>query len=150
MKALVIGLVAAIALAGGASARQTQTKPDPAKPDQPKQEQSKPDAKPSTKDVTGKWNMSVEMQDGAHTSTIDLKLDGKKVTGTVNSELGVAPLTGEFADGKITFTLSLEGPNGTLQFGFSGTMKDDGTMAGGMTMGETGGIPWSAARVKDK
>jgi hypothetical protein len=136
MKSFVIGMVTAAALVAGASAQQTQTKPE---------------AKPAAvKDVSGKWNMSVEMQDGSHTSTMDLQLEGKKVTGAVNSELGTAPLAGEFADGKLTFTLSLDGPNGTLQFAFSGTLKDDGTLAGSMAMGDMGDIPWTATRVKKK
>ena len=137
MKSFVIGIVAATALVVGAAAQQTPAKPD----DKPAGD---------AKSVAGKWSMSVETQNGAMASTLDLKLDGKKVTGTIASEMGTNNIIGEFADGKLTFNLSIESPNGTFDIAFSGAIKDDGTMAGTASMGDMGSMNWTAQRVKDK
>ena len=45
-------------------------------------------------------------------STLDVKEDGKKVTGTLTSPQGAGPIEGEFADGKLTFSMSFDAPNG--------------------------------------
>jgi len=101
--------------------------------------------------IVGKWNVSVETQQGPNTSVLDVKLDGKKVTGTLSSQLGETPVEGEFADGKLTFSISFQGSNGNFQIAFSGAFKEDGTIAGTMDIaGQNMQMPWKAERVKDK
>lgn len=100
-----------------------------------------------TTKVDGKWAMNVETPQGPMDVALDLKSDGKKITGTITSPQGDAALEGEFADGKIMFAISIESPEGAMAIGFAGAMKDDGTMAGTLT-GPFGEAPWTAARVK--
>jgi hypothetical protein len=77
-----------------------------------------------------------------------MKLDGKNVTGTMNSALGEAPISGEFADGKLNFNLSFQSSNASGQVTFVGTLKSDGTFAGTMDFGGQGlNLPWKATRV---
>ncbi len=78
---------------------------------------------------------------------LELKLDGKKVTGTIVGPQGESTgLEGEFADGKLTFSIS---PDGNMQIAFAGAFKEDGSLAGTIDFGQ-GPFPWTATRVKDK
>lgn len=100
-----------------------------------------------TSKVDGKWTLDIHTDQGSMSAGLDLKSDGKKITGTITSPQGDAPLVGEYADGKIAFGISLETPEGAMAIGFAGAMKDDGTMAGTLS-GPFGEAPWTAARVK--
>jgi hypothetical protein len=128
-----------------------QAPPPPAqsKPAENEKEKTETKAPPS---IAGKWNMGVETQQGTMSSLLDIKVEGKKVTGTVTGPQGEMAVQGEFAEGKLTFSLSFDGGSaGSMQIGFSGALKDDGTLAGTMDIGGQGmQIPWKAERVKDK
>src|SRR5207244_10809845 len=62
------------------------------------------------------------------TSTVEMKLDGKKVSGTATAPSGEYPFIGEFVDGKLSFTMDYQ----NLKIVFAGALKDDGTLAGTM------------------
>lgn len=106
----------------------------------------KPDSKEPAS-IAGKWVMSIETQNGTMDPTLEIKLDGKKVTGTVASPQGSVPINGEYADGKLKFELTYSGGNGDIQIAFSGALKADGTLAGTMAMAQ-GETPWTATRAK--
>ena len=106
--------------------------------------------KPSP-DISGKWTLVVMADQTPITSDLEIKLEGKKVTGAVNNaERGSAPITGEFVDGKLTFSLSMQGQTGPIAVSFTGGLKDDGTLAGTMNHGQPPDLPWKAERVKAK
>lgn len=106
----------------------------------PSQAESKPAAT-----VVGKWKMTVEVDSGDRTSTLEIKLDGKKVSGTTTAPSGEYPLVGELADGKLSFSMEYQ----NLKLVFTGALKDDGTLAGTVDWGE-GPYIWKAERIKDK
>jgi hypothetical protein len=137
-KALVVAAALALATTFSASAMQQQANP-------PKPEQ-KPEQKAAAS-IAGKWDMTIDADQGAMQATLDLKQDGKKVTGTITSPQGPAALEGEYADGNLTFSISFDGPNGSMQIGFKATAKDDGSLAGTLDWGQ-GQIPWRAVRSK--
>ena len=83
-------------------------------------------------------------------NTMDLKVDGKKVTGTIVSQMGTSELEGEFADGTLAFNMSVDTPNGSLQIAWTGALKDDGTLSGTASVGDMGQMNWTASRIKDK
>ena len=152
-------LTAAIALTAGvvtqAQQAAQQAPPAQTKPD----EQSKPEDKDkaaakTAPSVVGKWNVSIDMQGNVMNSGLEIKLDGKKVSGTITGPQGdPTPIQGEFADGKLTFSMSFNGQNGPMQIGFSGALKDNGTLAGTMDLGPMAQgmqINWTAERVKEK
>ena len=116
---------------------QGQSKPDPSKPE------SKSDAS-----LTGKWNVNVQSPNGAVESGLDLKVDGKKVTGTISSQMGEAKLEGELVEGKLTFWFSMDANGQTLNITFKGTQQKDGTLAGTLDFGQ-GEMTWTAARAKN-
>jgi hypothetical protein len=137
--------IAIIAGAASLSAQQGHQQTPPAS--QPKPEE-KADPKAS---IGGKWNMSVDVpQQGAMTSVLVLKQDGKKLTGTLTGRKAKS-IEGEYAEGKITFAMSFQGSNGSMQIGFSGALKENGTLAGTLDLGGQGQtMNWTAERAKEK
>jgi hypothetical protein len=137
-KAFVVAAAFALATTFSVGAMQQQTTP-------PKPEQ-KPEEKAQAS-VAGKWDMTIDTDQGAMQAALDLKQDGKKVTGTITSPQGPAAVEGEYAEGKLTFSISFDSPNGSMQIGFNATMKADGSLAGTLDFGQ-GQIPWRAVRAK--
>ena len=132
--ALAFAVVTVAAQSGGQSA------PPQSKPEQ------KGEAKPAPTPA-GKWDVSVQSQQGQMASTLDMKLDGKKVTGTMASQMGESPVAGEFADGKLRFSITIQTNSGGLEVVFSGAFKEDGSLAGTLDYGQ-GPTNWTATRVK--
>ncbi len=91
--------------------------------------------------------MSAETPNGTTAVTLVIKLDGKKVTGTMTGPQGDIPHEGEFADGKLTTAISFQGSSGQMNITFTGAMKEDGTMAGTFDFGQ-GEMKWTATRSK--
>jgi hypothetical protein len=137
-----LSIVAAMLMFAGGLAAQTPTPNEQAPA-------AKPDPKAAPA-LAGKWSLSVETPQGTMTNTMDLKLDGKNVTGTITSQMGTNELVGEFTDGKLTFNMSVDTPNGSLQIAWSGAFKDDGTLSGTASLGDMGQMNWTASRLKDK
>ena len=114
-------------------------------PETPKQD-PKAEAK-APAGVAGKWVLAVETQNGTINPALELKVDGKKVTGTLSSPQGEVAVAGEFADNKLTFSINVQNNGGDMKIDFAGTLKADGTLAGTMAFPQ-GEIPWTAARPK--
>lgn len=98
-------------------------------------------------DVTGKWSLSIDTPQGPMTVAMVLQQEGTKVTGTLAGPQGETPTEGQFKDGTLTFGISFESPNGSMQLSFSATLAEDGSLTGVMS-GPMGEIPWTAVRDK--
>ena len=87
-----------------------------------------PMAAPAAGDpITGEWAATADAQGMTIPFTLNLKLEGDKVTGTSTSDQGTAPLSkGTWSGGNLTF--ALDTPNGLI--GFKATLKE------GKLMGE--------------
>ena len=137
-----IAIASAATLIFGLPAASVAQQAGQAKPEAPKTETK---AAPS---IVGKWTLAVDPGSGPMSLPMELKLDGKKVTGTIVGPQGEpANLEGEFADGKLAFTLTI--PDGSMSIAFKGAFKEDGSLAGTLSFTE-GEFPWTATRVKDK
>ena len=136
-------VVVAIASLPVVAAAQAQ---GPGKP--PEQKPAPAGEKPAAVNIAGKWTVTIEMQGQQRQSGLDLKVEGTKLTGTINSELGEAQLAGEYADGKLKFGFSMDANGTPIQVGFVGAVQKDGTLAGTLDFGQ-GEIPWTAVRVKN-
>ena len=110
-----------------------------AAPQQPPKEEAK--AAPT---VAGKWMLTVALARPDSVSTLEIKLDGMKVTGTIAATMSY-PISGEYTDGKLAFSMDYQGQ---ATVAFTGALKADGTMEGTMEYGE-GPVPWRAERQKD-
>lgn len=139
--AALIGAAMFIALGATANAGQAQSQPP---------SQAKPEAKPeaAASPFAGKWNVNVQNPNGNVDSTMDLKVDGKKVTGTLSSQMGDAKLEGELADTKLTVWFSMDANGQTLNITFVGAMQKDGSLAGTLSFGQ-GELNWTATRAKN-
>ena len=137
MKLITIGVAFALATTPTLLGRQSA--------DAPKQE-AKPDPKAAA-GVAGKWLMSLDTPNGTMNPSLDLKVEGEKVTGTLSSPQGDVAVAGKFADNKLALTMSFQGNNGEMTLTLAGTLKADGTMAGTLAFPQ-GEIPWTAARPK--
>ena len=111
----------------------------------PAQEKPADPKAPAT--IAGKWDMSAETSQGATPVTLVIKLDGKKVTGTMSGPQGEIPHEGEYVDGKLTTSITFQGSSGAINITFTGSMKPDGTMAGTFDFGQ-GEMKWTATRSK--
>ena len=129
-----------IALGTTANAGQAQGQPPT---------QAKPEAKTeAASPFAGKWNVNVQNPNGTVDSTMDLKVDGKKVTGTLSSQMGDAKLEGEVADAKLTVWFSMDANGQTLNITFVGTVQKDGSLAGTLSFGQ-GELNWTATKAKN-
>ena len=109
--------------------------------------QAKPEEKKDAPSIAGKWNVNVQTPQGDRNSTLDLKVDGKKVTGTMASDMGETAVTGEYADGKLTFNITIDAGGQPFPLTFVGAPKPDGTLAGTIDIQGTA-FNWTAARPK--
>lgn len=146
MRATVIatlGLTLVIATATTDAAQQSGQQTPPPAP-----AAAKPADAKTTASVAGKWDMSAETPQGTMPVTLVIKLDGKKVTGSLASAQGETPMEGEFADGKLTMSIVFQGGGGSMNITFNGALKEDGTLAGTFDFGQ-GEMKWSATRAKN-
>ncbi len=108
--------------------------------------QDKP--KPAADPITGTWEGTVELPDGAMPFTMTLKLDGAKVTGEVGSVQGAAPITeGAWVDSKLTVAFTYVDGAAVQMTG----AVNDGGLGGSLSYG--GGqmvVTWAAKKKVDK
>ena len=124
---------------------QAQSKPDP-NPEQKPDPKSEPKAEPA---FAGKWNMSIETPGGQRPAGLEVKLDGKKITGSMTSEIGATPITGELAEGNLVFSITIDMNGQSVAISFTGTTQKDGSLAGTASLAGQG-MTWTATRVKEK
>ena len=133
--------LAAVLVAAAALSAQTQGQQATPPPASEKPAADKAPTAPVT--IAGNWNISLDAGQGPMDIYATMKLDGKKLTGTLSSQMGDVGLVGESADMKVTFSIDFNGTAIT----FTGALKDadhvEGTMSGPM-----GDIPWKGVRAK--
>ena len=107
--------------------------------------QQTPEPKKETDPISGAWDASFSAQGTTIPATFDLKLEGAKVTGSVNSDY-TGPGTvrdGSWADGKISFTMEFEKRE---SIAVNGTLKDGKLVGEFTTQGFTSS--WEAVKKK--
>ena len=103
-----------------------------------------PQAAPEAADLTGKWRLTLEMEVGRATPSLELKQNESKLTGTYTGRYGSSPVSGDVDGRSLKFSVGME----TTTLLFRGEVKDDGTLAGTADFGEIGNVKWMAAREK--
>lgn len=81
----------------------------------------------------GKWKMTIEFTNGSQQAGLEIKISGRKVSGTFAAAFagGEVPIEGEIDDRKITFSAATTGgPHPGMHLDFSAALRDDGTLAG--------------------
>jgi hypothetical protein len=96
-------------------------------------------------DVSGTWAMNVDAPDGAVEATLTLKQDGDKITGTVSSQMGDAPVTGTLKDNDITFTMVMDAGGQNVTIVYTARVAAD-KMEGSLDFGGQGEIKFTATK----
>jgi hypothetical protein len=96
-------------------------------------------------DVTGKWDMTVNTDQGARPGTLTISKNGDTLAGSVSSPQGEIPVDISLKDKAITISMSVQTQNGTIDITMDGTVDGD-QMSGQLTMGTSGTATWSAKR----
>ena len=78
-------------------------------------------------DIAGIWKAVVETPNGTMESTLDLKVAGTKLTGTVTSaQMPATPISDGKVDGdNLSFVVKRDGPNGQFVINYQGTVSGD-------------------------
>lgn len=96
-------------------------------------------------DVTGRWDVSFNTQQGQLPASLSISKEGDKLVGTLSSQQGDTPITAEVKDKAVTIYASVQSNSGALQIVMSGTVNGD-TMGGSVDFGGRGTAEWSAKR----
>ena len=102
-------------------------------------------ASAQTVDVTGKWDVTFNTQQGQLPASLTIAKDGDKLTGTLSSQQGDVPISAEVKDKGVTVYAAVQTNNGSLNIVMTGTVDGD-TMRGSVDFGGRGTADWSAKR----
>ena len=97
--------------------------------------------------AAGTWQLTFNLGDRSQGATLTLRQEGERVTGTIKSELGEAPITDGSvgANGNLHFRTSI--PMGAQTFeGIFDASIDGAAMTGTVQVEATGAIPFTGRR----
>ena len=109
---------------------------DPAAKETPK-EPAKDQPAAAKTDLTGTWNVTIELPNMTANPTVVLKQDDEKLTGEyVSAQYGKFPITGtaKGADVSFSFAMNVEGTG--LNVTYTGKVDKDGTIKGSVGYGD--------------
>jgi len=84
--------------------------------------------------VSGAWDLIVNGPEGAINATANLKQDGEKLTGTIETPQGSAEMTGSLKGKTLNLNFSIQGPQGPLEIKVNGEV-DGASMKGVIDFG---------------
>lgn len=93
----------------------------------------------------GEWRISMSTPQGTTDSTLELKVDGDKVTGQLSNAMGPVGVSGTTADNAVKLTAELNIQNMSLTLAIDGKVTGD-TMAGTVKVGDFGEFPFTGKR----
>lgn len=97
-------------------------------------------------DLTGAWTFSVTTENGTGTPAVNLEQDGEEITGIYSSpRLGARRLMGTFDGDTLVFRIA-PGEGSDIIMTFTGTLQEDGTLAGTADFGGMGGATFTGVR----
>ncbi len=102
-------------------------------------------APPSPLDVSGVWDLTVETQTSTAHTSVTLKQEGEKLTGTYHGRMGDTRLEGTLKEDNIRFTVTLKFQDASIVVTYEGTVSGD-TMKGTARFGDAGTGKWSAKK----
>ena len=94
-------------------------------------------------DVAGTWALTIDSPNGPLDVTLTLKQDGDKVTGTVVSAMGEAPVTGTIKDNDLSFSMTMDQVG---NIAYTAKVSADGKMEGSLDFAGQGSIKFSGAK----
>ncbi len=98
-------------------------------------------------DLSGKWNVTVTTPDGGtQPSVMTLTQKGDSVSGTLESQLGSAPMAGVVKGDTLRFAFQLDMGGQQLLINGVGALKDKDNMNGALDVSGMGTMPFTAVR----
>ena len=97
-------------------------------------------------DVSGRWNMTINTDQGSISATLVLAQDGEALSGSLISDQGTVEFDGGTVSGnKLTWSIEIDAEGAFLEVAMEG-MLDDDKLAGSMDFGGYAGGDWTATR----
>jgi len=98
-------------------------------------------------DVSGTWELTVEIQQATSHPSITLKQEGEKLSGTYHGQMGDSSLVGSVRGSDIRFSVRLKFQDVSYVVTYTGTVGED-VMRGEVRFGENQSGKWSAKRTR--
>lgn len=100
-------------------------------------------------DLSGTWNVSVELPNMTATPTLVLKQDGEKLTGEyVSAQYGRFPITGAVKGSDLSFWFAMNVEGNALNVTYTGTVDKDGALSGAVNYGDMMSGTYTASKKK--
>jgi hypothetical protein len=100
-------------------------------------------------DLSGTYNVTVELPNMTANPTVVLKQDGDKLSGDyVSAQYGKFPVTGTIKGSDLSFSFPMNVEGNALNVTYAGTVDKDGTLKGSVTYGDMMSGTFSAVRKK--
>ena len=97
-------------------------------------------------DVTGKWNMTFDTDQGTTTATMTLQQDGDTLTGELVSDQGTLEFEGTITGDTLEWVMEVDAGGAFIEIAMDGTVDGD-EMVGTADFGGYGGGDWTATRM---
>jgi hypothetical protein len=110
---------------------------------------AKDEAAAAKADLSGTWNVSVELPSMTASPTVVLKQDGEKLTGEyVSAQYGKFPITGTVKGSDVSFWFAMNVEGNALNVTYTGTVGKDGGLSGAVNYGDMMSGTFTAAKKK--
>lgn len=104
---------------------------------------------PETINLSGKWQMTLEMEVGTASPVLVFKQDAEKLTGTYTGRYGEYPLVGKVDGRKLEFVVTINAEGTETRMSFTGELAAAGDIIkGNAELGGMGAATWLAKRDK--
>lgn len=104
---------------------------------------------PEAVNLTGKWQMTLEMEVGTASPILVFKQDAEKLTGTYTGRYGEYALTGKVDGRKLEFLVVINAEGTETRMSFTGELAATGDIIkGNAELGGMGAATWLAKREK--
>jgi hypothetical protein len=104
---------------------------------------------PEVVTLTGKWQMTLEMEVGTASPVLVLKQDADKLTGTYTGRYGEYQLAGKVDGKKLEFVVTINAEGTETRMSFTGELQASGDIIkGNAELGGMGAATWLARREK--
>lgn len=97
-------------------------------------------------DVTGKWNMTFDTDQGTTTATMTLQQDGDTLTGELVGDQGTLEFEGTITGDTLEWVMEVDAGGAFIEIAMDGTVDGD-EMVGTADFGGYGGGDWTATRM---
>ncbi|PYR78429.1 MAG: hypothetical protein DMF86_05875 [Acidobacteria bacterium] len=100
-------------------------------------------------DITGKWNLLFNTQDGPRPAQLTIKKDGDKLTGTIASDEGEVPVEASIKGSDVEIDFTYPASSGPIPIVMTGTVSGD-SVKGSFAAGGSPAGDWSGTRTPAK